>query len=149
MKTLMIMALFSVLSVSVATAVTTTNAQPEKALAYVPNGKIISQKNNEFDILTTNNTIIEIELKANGELDEASGDNITKDTFTPDQGIVGLDAVVTEINATANGGTLSEWSLDNDLMHGWHYDVEVLKGNVEYEYLLDAKTGKVISSKED
>lgn len=125
------------------------NTLEAKALAYVPNGTIISQEKFEFDVLTPNKTIVEIEFKRNGNFDEASGDNLLNDTFKPDAGIVGLDTVASAINAQESGDVAIEWSLEHDLIHGWHYEVEVVQNHIEYEYLIDAKTGQVIRKKVD
>lgn len=116
----------------------------EKVQKYVPQGKIIQEKNDEVKVQTPNGTIVEIEFKRNGNLEEASGDNVEKDVFIPGEGLLSLKdahAAMTKAGKTAQG----DWSLDDSMLKGWHYEFEGVENGKNMEYTVDAKTGKIDS----
>ena len=120
----------------------------ENALKYVPAGKIVQEEKNEFKVETPNGTIVEIELKSNGEFDEASGDSVDKDIFVPGEGLLSLSDTVAVV--TKSGKKLTgDWSLDKSWFKGWHYEFEGIENGKKMDYVVDAKTGKILEQKLD
>src|SRR5690606_38967061 len=92
-------------------------------------------------------TIVEVEFKRDGSFEEASGDNVEKDEFKPESGLSlagAIDALKKE-NKTPKGS----WSYEKSMLKDWHYELEGFENGKEMEYLVDAKTGKLLESKAD
>jgi uncharacterized membrane protein YkoI len=127
-----------------------TWALPSEAeiLKYVPEGKIIKSHEKEVKLLTPSNTVVEVEFEANGDFEEASGDDVRMDSFVPGQGLLSLKeavAAATKANKTVSG----DWTLENHIFGGWTYEFEGLENNRKMEYVIDAKSGKLLKSKTD
>lgn len=120
----------------------------EKALAFIPGGKILQETRKEVKVLTPNSTVVEVEFKRDGSFDEASGDVIEKDIFVPDQGLLSLADAVAEFKKSGDTPT-GDWSLDHGLVHGWHYEFDGYKNGQQMEYTVDAATGKILDSRVD
>lgn len=120
----------------------------KKALKFVPGGMIQSSDKDEFSIKTKAGSIVEIELDRNGDLDEASGNAANNDVFVPGQGLLSLNEAV---KAMAKEGKIvqGEWSLDKDFLRDWEYEFEGMEDGKQYEYSMNAKTGKLIGSEAD
>jgi uncharacterized membrane protein YkoI len=120
----------------------------ENALKYVPGGKIVQEKKNEIKVQTPNGTIVEIEFKRNGNLEEASGDTVDKDIFVPGEGLLSLKDAYAAMTK-AGKQPVGDWSLDDSMLKGWHYEFEGLEDGKNMDYVVDAKTGKILESKVD
>lgn len=120
----------------------------EKALSYIPGGKIVQETRKEVKVLTPNSTIVEVEFKRDGTFEEASGDVIEKDIFVPAQGMLSLADAVAEFKKSGDTPT-GDWSLEESLRHGWHYDFEGYKNGQKMEYVIDAVTGKILDAQID
>lgn len=120
----------------------------KEALKYVPNGKVEAVEKNEAKVRTSGGTIVEVEFDRNGNLEEASGDMASKDTFVPGNGLLSLtDAVAAMKKAGKNVD--GEWSLEKDFARDWEYEFEGFENGKSMEYTLNAKTGKITGTKED
>lgn len=115
---------------------------------YVPGGKVSQVKEKEVKVLTPNSTIVEIEFKASGEFEEASGDASTRDIFVPGQGLLSLSDAVASL-AKAGKKADGEWSLEHSFLKGWVYEFNGIEGVKKMEYFVDAKTGKLLESRVD
>ena len=120
----------------------------EKALKYVPGGKVIQEKKDEVKVQTPNGSIVEIEFKRNGDLEEASGDTVDKDIFVPGEGLLSLKDAYAAMTK-AGKAPVGDWSLDKSMMKGWHYEFEGAENGKNMDYVVDAKTGKIVDSQED
>ena len=120
----------------------------KESLKYVPNGKIEVKENDEVKVKTAQDTFIEIEFNRDGSLDEASGDLALKDDFTPGNNLLTLKEAVSALEKS--GKTVSgEWSLDKGFLKDWEYEFEGVEEGKKFEYVVNAKTGKLIESKPD
>lgn len=120
----------------------------QKGLEYVPKGTVVEHKDDEVKMKTVNGGIVEVEFTRDGELDEASGDSVVHDEFVPGQGLLPLKEAVQHLQK--NGKTPSgDWSLENSFIKGWHYEFEGIEAGKSMDYVLDAKTGKLLESKID
>lgn len=120
----------------------------ESALKMVPGGKVVQEKDKEIKVQTKENTIVEIEFKRNGDFEEASGKMVDKDNFEPGQNLLSLKdalAAVKKAGKNPNG----EWSLDDSMIKGWHYEFEGIENGKSMEYVVDAKTGTLKETKQD
>lgn len=117
----------------------------ESALSYIPNGKVVQEKDKEVKVQTQNGTIVEVEFTMTGAFEEASGDSIEQDVFVPGDGLLSLaDAVgaLKKAGKTPSG----DWSLDKSFVKGWHYEFEGYESGKKMDYVVDAKTGKLLES---
>lgn len=120
----------------------------KKALKYVPEGTVQMVERDEFTIKTKSGSIIEVELNRDGSLDEASGEMAQKDDFVPGNGLISLSQAVKALQK--EGKTVEgEWSLDKDFLRDWEYEFEGVEDGKQYEYTVNAKTGKLIKSEAD
>lgn len=117
-----------------------------EALKYVPNGKVEVQEKDEVKVKTTQGTFIEIEFNRDGTLDEASGDLASKDNFNPGNNLLPLNDAVAAMEK-ADKKVEGEWSFDKGFMKDWEYEFEGVENGKKYEYVLNAKTGKLLESK--
>lgn len=117
-------------------------------LKYVPEGKIVKSQAKEVKILTPAQTIVEVEFKMNGEFEEASGDDVTKDSFHPGQGLLSLQDAVKKATSEKRN-FLGEWNLESNFFGGWAYEFEGYENNRKVEYVVDARTGKLLSQRDD
>jgi uncharacterized membrane protein YkoI len=120
----------------------------ENALKYVPGGKIIQEKKNEIKVQTPDGSIVEVEFKRNGNLEEASGDTVEKDIFVPGEGLLSLKDAYAAMTK-AGKKPVGDWSLDESMIKGWHYEFEGVENGKNMDYVVDAKTGKIVDSKVD
>lgn len=120
----------------------------KESLKYVPNGKIEVKEKDEVKVKTVQDTFIEIEFNRDGSLDEASGDLALKDEFTPGNKLLTLKEAVAALEKS--GKTASgEWSLDKGFLKDWEYEFEGVEDGKKFEYVVNAKTGKLTESKPD
>ncbi len=115
----------------------------------VPQGKIVELKHDEKKVQTTAGTIVEIEYRMTGDLKEASGDAaLGGDVLEPAGGLLTLHAA-TEIMKNAGKTIQGDWSFEKSFIHGWVYEFEGSENNQKMDYLLDAKTGKILKAEID
>ena len=144
MKSFMMMSLLISASISAMAAADLG----KEALKYVPDGKVELMEKDEVKVKTTQGTMVEVEFDRNGGLQEASGDFAQKDNFVPGNGLLSLKDAVAAI--TKNGKTVDgEWSLDKDFLRDWEYEFEGIENGKKFEYVVNAKTGKLLESKPD
>lgn len=127
------------------------SAQPqmkENALKMVPGGQVVSESTREYKIQTKNQSIVEIEFETDGSFEEASGNDIEKDVLVMDQGVMGLQDAVKAVKK-AGKTPVGEWTLDKSFLHGWYYEFDGVENGKKMEYVLDAKSGKLLSSNID
>lgn len=118
------------------------NDLADKALTYVPNGKVQSTEKDEVKVKTANGTIVEIEFTSSGEFEEASGDVIESDIFVPGDKLKTLAEIATLLKD--QGYKLKgDWSYDKGMVDPWHYEVEAIQDGKEVDVKIDAKTGGV------
>lgn len=120
----------------------------EAALKLVPGGKVVQEKSKEVKVETTNGSIVEVEFKRDGTFEEASGDNLEKDNFVPGKGLISLQETVASLKK-AGKSPVGDWSLEDSMLKGWHYEFEGFENGKNMDYLVDAKTGKLLESKID
>ena len=122
----------------------------EKQLStLVPGARIIKQKGDEFDVVTSKETVMEIEFHRDGTLDEASGKAaFGGDTLNPGEGLLSLAEAVAALRKSGKTPT-GEWSLERSWINGWTYEFEGVEEDREMEYVINAKDGKLIRSKRD
>ena len=118
------------------------------AVKYVPGGKVVQEKAEEVKIQTPAGTIVEVEFDRAGKFEEASGDSVENDVFVPGEGLLSLKDAVDSLKK-AGKTPVGDWSLDSSLIRGWHYEFEGFENGKKMDYVLDAKTGKLISSEID
>lgn len=120
----------------------------DAALKLVPGSKVVQEKVKEVKLQTTNGSIVEVEFKANGSFEEASGDNIDKDVFVPANNLITLKDAVE--NLKKMGKTpVGEWTLEESLLQGWHYEFQGYEEGKKFDYHIDAKSGKFLGAKLD
>lgn len=122
--------------------------QGESALKMVPGGKVLQEKEKEVRIQTTNGSIVELEFKRNGDFEEASGHAVDKDNFVPGQNLMSLKDAVASVKKTGKT-PVGNWSLEESMMKGWHYEFEGMENGKSMDYVVDAKTGKLKESRVD
>lgn len=120
----------------------------ETAMKYVKDAKVVQEKNNEVKLQTTNGTIVEVEFKNDGTLEEASGKALDKDMFEPGNGLMSLKDALAAIKK-AGKEPVGEWSLDESLTKGWNYEFEGFENGQKMDYVVDAKSGKLLESRID
>jgi uncharacterized membrane protein YkoI len=120
----------------------------ETALKFVPGGKVVQEKIKEVKVQTPKGSIVEIEFERNGTFEEASGDNLDQDIFVPEEGRLPLQKVVAELIKQGKSPK-GEWSMEHSFFKGWHYEFEGYENGLKYDYVVDAKSGKLIASEID
>ncbi len=120
----------------------------EKAQKYVPEGTVVQEKTKEVKIKTPQNSIVEIEFHTDGTFEEASGDNLEKDILIPSDGLMPLKVVIGELIKQGKTPT-GDWSLEKSFVKGWHYEFEGYEKGQKFDYIVDAKSGKLLESKLD
>ena len=140
----------SLLAILTITTLTTSGAfagMAEDALKLVPGGKVVAEKAEEVKVQVPNGGIVEVEFQA-GKFEEASGDSVEHDIFIPGQGLLSLKDAV-EAMKKAGKTPVGEWSLDNSFLKGWHYEFEGHENGKKMDYIVDAKSGKLLDAKVD
>jgi len=123
-------------------------AKSADPLKFVPGGEVLREKKNEYDIKTPNATVVEVELTSMGNLDEAEGDSIEKDVFTPGEGqktLAQIAKIIKDQGYTLKG----DWNYDSQILGGKVYEVDALKDGKEWELTLDASNGSIIKEEMD
>lgn len=120
----------------------------DTALKLVPNGKVVAETLDEVRVQTAGGTVVEIEFDKNGKFEEASGDALATDVLIPGEGLLSLADVVAGLKKEGKS-PVGDWSLEKSFIRGWHYDFEALENGQKMEYVVDAKTGKILESKLD
>ena len=92
---------------------------------------------------------MEIEYTMTGEFKEASGDAVLAgDVLEIGGGLLSLKAA-TDVMKNAGKTISGDWSLEKSFVHGWVYEFEGFENNAKMDYLVDAKTGKLIKAQID
>lgn len=125
-----------------------TGTVKENALKYVKEGKVVHEKDNEVKVQTKAGTIVEVEFKNDGTLEEASGKALDQDIFEPGNGLISLKDA-REALKKAGKTPVGEWSFDNSLTKGWNYEFEGFENGSKIDYVVDAKNGKLLESRID
>lgn len=120
----------------------------DASLKLVPGGKVIQEQTKEVKVQTPEGTLVEVEFEKNGTFEEASGDNVDKDILVPGNNLLPLKDAIASLKK-ANKTPVGEWSLDQSFVQGWHYEFEGFENNQKMDYVVDAKSGKLLSSKVD
>lgn len=118
----------------------------KEAIKFVPGGEVVQEKLKEVKVKTPQGSIVEIEFDSGGKFEEASGENIDKDIFQPGNDLFSLQTVVESLKGQGKN-PIGDWSLENNFLRGWHYEFEGFEKGQKFEYIVDAKTGKLIESK--
>ena len=137
--------IFTVLIISI---VMKSYAANHQALKFVPGGEIVQEKLREVKVKTPKGTIVEIEFNGDGSFEEASGDNLEKDIFVPETGLVTLENAVESLKKEGKS-PVGDWELDHSFLSGWGYKFEGYENGQKFDYYVDAKTGKLVKSKLD
>lgn len=120
----------------------------DKALGYIPEGKVVQEKAKEVKIQTPQGTIVEVEFMEDGTFEEASGDIAERDIFIPGQGLITLQKAHDAMKKT--GKTITgDWSLEKSFLKGWYYEFEGFENGRSMDYSIDAKTGKLLEAQVD
>lgn len=120
----------------------------EKSLKFVPGGTVVEERSEEVKVKTPAGTIVEIEFDKNSIFEEASGNSLEQDLFQPEAGLLSLKDAVASMTK-AGKKPVGEWSFDSSLMRGWYYEFEGYEDGKKMDYVLDAKSGKLLDSKID
>lgn len=120
----------------------------DDALKFVPGGKIVQEKAEEVKVQTPAGSVVEVEFDRGGKFEEASGDSVDNDIFVPGNGILSLKDAVAALKKDGKS-PVGEWSLDDSVLKGWHYEFEGFENGKKMDYVVDAKTGKLTDSKAD
>lgn len=120
----------------------------DQALKYVPGAEVLEEKGDEVKLKTASGTVVEVEFDRSGKLDEASGKSVEKDVFVPGDSLISL-ADASKALTKEGKKPVGEWSLDDSLVRGWHFEFEGYENGKKFEYLVDAKSGKLLKSKAD
>ena len=140
---------FAILSVLALSTAAFAKPTKEAALKFVPGATLVKEDGSDFDLKTSKNTIVEVELNNDGTIDEASGDLAHEgDVFTPGNSHLNLDAAVAALQKA--GKTPSgDWSYEKSLLRGWVYEFEGHENGVKMEYTISATNGKLLTDKKD
>lgn len=134
---------------AISTQALAANATPrENALKYVKEGKVVHEKENDFKIQTKSGSIVEVEFKNDGTLEEASGKALDQDIFEPGNGMISLKDAKDALKK-AGKAPVGEWSFENSLTKGWNYEFEGFESGNKMDYVVDAKSGKLLESRID
>lgn len=136
------------LGLSLVTTFSAAATIKESALTFVPKGTIVQEKDKEIKIQTEAGGIVEVEFQRDGTFEEASGESLDKDIFVPGQGLLSLKDALASLK-TAGKNPSGGWSIEKSLTQDWYYDFEGYESGAKMEYRVDAKTGKLLSSKVD
>ena len=118
-------------------------------MKLVPGGEVVQMKKNSTKIKTSAGTIVEIELYANGELEEASGHSAANgDVLIPAGGLMSLAEAVSTLDKQGKKA-VGEWSLEKTIMSGWVYEFDGFERGQKIEYRIDAVRGELLSQKFD
>lgn len=120
----------------------------DQALKYVPGGSVLEERGEEVRIKTTSGSVVEVEFDRSGKLEEASGNSVEKDNFVPGQDLLPLTDALKKITQEGKK-PIGEWSLDQSLLRGWYFEMEGYENGKKFEYIVDAKSGKLLDSKMD
>lgn len=120
----------------------------DAALKMIPGGKVLQEKTREVVVLTPNQTTIEVEFKKNGKFEEASGNNLDKDIFVPEKGLMSLQEAVALLKKEGKA-PVGEWSFEESLFGNFYYEFEGFEAGKKMEYHVDAKTGKITAEIDD
>ena len=138
----------TILLVSLSTSVMSATDLGKKALKFVPDGAVQGVDRDEVMIKTKAGGLIEVELTKDGDLEEASGNMVETDTFAPGNGLLPLNEAVASMKKQGKNVS-GEWSLDKDFLRDWEYEFEGAENGKQYEYSMNAKTGKLVKSEAD
>lgn len=119
-----------------------------KAVSLVPGGAVAHEKAKELRVKTPEGSVVEVEFDSSGEFEEASGNDLEKDVLNPGKGLLPLKDIIGHLKQQGKNPK-GEWSLENSFVRGWHYEFEGIENGQKYDYLVDAKTGKLLESKLD
>lgn len=118
-----------------------------KALEFTKTAKkVIQEKNNQVKLLTGNGTILEVNFKNDGTLEDASGKTSNADSFFPGEGLISLEDANSRLKKLGKE-PVGEWSLEASATKGWYYDFEGYEANQKMDYLIDAKSGKLLEAR--
>lgn len=120
----------------------------DDALKLVPGGSIVQEKKKEVKVKTPQGTIVEVEFDSKGNFEEASGKDLDKDILIPGNDLFSLQTTLESLKKQGKTPT-GKWSLENSFLKGWHYEFKGFEDGKKYEYVVDAKTGKLIDTKLD
>ena len=119
------------------------------AQKMVNGAKVVKEDGKEFDLQTERGTIVEVELNADGTVDEASGNSaLGGDAFAPGGGLLSLNQAAEALKKagkTASG----DWSFDKSMRHGWVYEFEGIENGKSMEYGVSAKDGTLVKDRRD
>lgn len=123
-------------------------AMPDTA-KLVPDSTVVSKTKIDVKVKTKAGTTIELGFDDDGELEEASGTAAIKgDAFIPGDGLLTLKAITDEL--AKNGKTLQgEWTFEENEEGDWVYDLEGSEKGKEVDFIVNAKTGKLIATEID
>lgn len=121
----------------------------ESANKMVPESKLILQDGSELSLQTPKGTLVEVEFNNDGSIDEASGNSATHgDVFLPPGNLMNLNDAITALQKAGKSPT-GDWTFEKSIIHGWVYEFEGSENGKMMEYLLDAKSGKLLKSRRD
>lgn len=105
-------------------------------LSMVPHGKLVETLGRDLIIKTQAGTKIQIEFRRDGKFKEAKGLNLNKgDELEPGEGLLSLSSVA-QILQRLGKKPQGIWTLENDEVLGWIYEVN--------NSLISAKSGKIL-----
>lgn len=124
------------------------HAVNNQALKFIPGGEIVQEKLHEVKVKTPQGTIVDVEFGTDGTFEEASGNNIEKDIFVSDINLISLKDA-TESLKKEGKLPVGEWELEHSFLNGWRYKFEGYEKGQKFDYIVDAKTGKLLESNLD
>ncbi len=125
------------------------NQLKEKVTQMVPESKIVKEDGLEFEVMTKNNTQMEIEFNRDNSIDEASGDApLNGDVFQPGDNFISLDQAVQSLK-TLGKTPSGDWQFEKSFVNGWVYEFDGLEDGKEMTYLINAQNGELVKSSRD
>ena len=119
------------------------------AVKMVPGAKVVKIEGREFDLQTTKDTLVEVEVNSDGSIDEASGKAaLGGDLFVPGKGHINLETAVATLKKAGKNPSGS-WSFKKSVLSGWIYEFDGIEAGKEMEYDISAKDGKLLKSRQD